>query len=105
MAAKLPTQSGVTAPSLPPATITSASPRWIMWNAAPMAWLPVAHAVAVAMFAPLRPKRMLTLPASALTMSFGTTNGLTERGPLSNSLRRPCSMVSMPPMPEPMATP
>ena len=105
IAAKLPTQSGVTAPSLPPATTASASPRWIMWNAAPMAWLPVAHAVAVAMFAPRRPKRMLTLPARAFTISLGTTNGLTVRGPFSMSLRRPTSMVSMPPMPLPMATP
>ena len=47
----------------------------------------------------------LTLPASAFTMSLGTTKGLTERGPLSMSLRRPVSIVSMPPMPEPIATP
>jgi hypothetical protein len=52
--------------------------------------------LAQAMFGPLRPKRMLTLPASALTMSLGTTNGLTVRGPFSMSLRSPTSIVSMP---------
>ncbi len=81
IAANAPTHSGVTAASAPPATITSASPRWIRWYAAPIAWEPVAHAVAVAMFAPRRLKRIDTWPAAALTISLGTVKGLTLRGP------------------------
>jgi hypothetical protein len=48
--------SGVIAASDPPANITSASPRWIILNALPMQWLPVAHAVTEQEFGPLIPK-------------------------------------------------
>ncbi len=44
-----------TAASAPPATITSASSCWIMRQASPMAWAPVAQAVTTAWFGPLKP--------------------------------------------------
>src|SRR6266436_2346112 len=37
---------GMMMASAPPAIITSASPRWMIRKASPMAWLPVAQAVA-----------------------------------------------------------
>ena len=105
IALKADTATGPIAPSAPPASITSASPRWIMWKAAPPACEPVAQAVAVAMFTPCRLKRMLVWPAQAFTMSRGTTKGLTLRGPPSISRAWFASIVSMPPMPLPIATP
>ena len=38
--------------SEPPATIRSASPRWMILNASPIAWLPVAQAVTTEEFGP-----------------------------------------------------
>jgi hypothetical protein len=43
-AAKPANEMGVITASAPPASITSASPRWMAWNASPMAWLLLAHA-------------------------------------------------------------
>ena len=44
MASKPPMPSGVMVASVPPAIIASASPRWMIREASPMAWSPVAHA-------------------------------------------------------------
>jgi hypothetical protein len=43
---------GVLQYSAPPATITSASPCWIILAASPMLWVPVVQAVTIAKFAP-----------------------------------------------------
>lgn len=40
--------------SVPPATITSASPNWIILVASPMEWAPVAQAVTAAWFGPCK---------------------------------------------------
>ncbi len=55
MAAKPPTESGVTEASAPPAIITSASPCMIMRTESPMELADVAQAVAVAEMGPLAP--------------------------------------------------
>ena len=46
MAQKPPTPSGVMAASLPPAIMTSASPRWMKRKESPTAWALVVQAVA-----------------------------------------------------------
>ena len=50
-----PTPRGVMAASLPPAIITSASPRWMSRKESPIAWALVVQAVQVAEFGPLAP--------------------------------------------------
>jgi hypothetical protein len=45
MAEKPATTTGWMSESVPPASMTSASPRWITRNASPIAWLLAAHAV------------------------------------------------------------
>ena len=67
--------------SLPPAIITSAMSNWIYLPASPMAFEPVAHAVATAVFGPVIPNWMETFPLAALTIRRGTVNGLTRLTP------------------------
>ena len=90
------------AASLPPAIMTSASPRWMSRSASPMAWPLVAQAVAVAEFGPLAPVRIETQPEARLMMAAGMKNGLMRRGPLFSMVSCSRSMVAKPPMPLPM---
>jgi len=62
---------GVTAASLPPVTTTSASPRWIVRKASPMALLALAQAVTTASLGPRSPNWMEICPLAALAMSLG----------------------------------
>ena len=92
--------------SAPPAIMTSASPRWMILNASPMAWLPVAHAVTTEEFGPLAPKRIEISPEAMLTISIGMKNGRDPVGPLLDEhLVCHSRSVVMPPMPEPTSTP
>ena len=52
--------SGVIVASAPPAIITSAAPRRMVWNASPIEWAPAAHAVTLLLLGPVAPKRMDT---------------------------------------------
>ncbi len=97
--------TGDVAISAPPAIITSASPYWIMRMLKPMLCVPVVHAVTMAMFGPRNPYRIDTLPEIMLMTLAGTKNGDTRRGPLSSSTECVSSIVRMPPIPEPIATP
>ncbi len=81
IAAKPPTPIGVIAASDPPAIITSASSRLMISKASPMACAEAEHAVHVAEFGPLAPKRMDTWPAARLMMAAGMKNGEIRRGP------------------------
>ena len=76
-----PTPIGVIAASDPPAIITSASPRLMISKASPMACADAEHAVQVAEFGPLAPKRIDTWPAARLMMADGMKNGEILRGP------------------------
>ena len=96
MAAKPPTPRGVIAASLPPAIITSASPRWMSRNESPTAWALVVQAVQVAEFGPLAPVRMETQPEARFTIAEGMKNGLTLRGPPFRSASCSRSMVAKP---------
>src|SRR5207248_11303673 len=78
---KPPRPIGVMAASEPPVTITSAWSCWMARRASPMAWAAEAHAVETAVFGPARPKWMEMLPAAALGIIFGITNGLILCGP------------------------
>ena len=60
MAANPPMPMGVTAASVPPQIITSASPYWMMRKESPIECALVVQAVAVAEFGPLAPVRMET---------------------------------------------
>ena len=63
---------GVMAASDPPASMTSASPYWIMRPASPMAWVPVVHAVTIDRLGPFSPYMMERLPDIMLIMDIGT---------------------------------
>src|ERR1700728_65077 len=77
----------------------------MMRKESPMEWALVVHAVAVASFGPLAPKRMETWPAARLIMAAGIKKGEILRGPPSKSAVCSRSIMSNPPMPEPMCTP
>src|SRR5690242_18635459 len=83
--------------SAPPATITSASPYWIMRIARPMLWVAVVQAVTQAMFGPFSPSMMDRLPEAMLMIALGTKNGEILRGPDSCSVIEVRSIVWMPP--------
>src|SRR5918992_1678244 len=95
----------MTAASLPPASMRSASPSLIHRYASPTAWAPAAHAVTMQVFGPVRPRFIATCPAAAFAMRPGTMNGDTRPGPRSRSTRCCTRSVSMPPIPDEMITP
>ena len=64
--------SGDTVDSAPPATITSASPYWIMRIAMPMLWLAVAQAETAENVGPFSPVISESWPGSMLMMVLGT---------------------------------
>ena len=71
--------------SAPPATMTSASSRWMRRKASPIQWLPVAQAVTAQEFGPLAPMRMATWPEARLIMVMGMKKGETRPGPFSRN--------------------
>ena len=105
IAAKPPTPIGVMAASDPPAIITSASLRLMISKASPMACAEAEHAVHVAEFGPLAPKRMDTWPAARLMIAAGMKNGEIRRGPPAMRARCSRSIVLNPPIPDAMNTP
>src|SRR5689334_15529329 len=66
---------GVIGASEPPAIITVASPRRMISNDSPTACADAVHAVHVARFGPLAPKRIDTWPAARLMIDAGMKNG------------------------------
>src|SRR5271165_893181 len=76
-----------------------------MRNESPMECALVVQAVAVASLGPLAPYFMDTCPAARLTMAAGMKKGEILRGPPSRSAKCSRSMMSNPPMPDPMCTP
>ena len=105
MAAKPPMAVGVTAASVPPANITSASPITSVRHASPMAWLAVAQAEQVATLGPRRPWYRENIPDPMLSIIIGMKNGDILPGPRLRSVLCWFSMVAKPPMPEPMNAP
>ena len=91
--------------SVPPASITSASPRRIVSQASPMAWPPVAQAETIAKFGPRAPVLMATCPAATLGMPIGMKNGLIRSGPRSTLIVMLSMSVPTPPSPVPRMTP
>ena len=67
-----------------------------------MEWALVVQAVAVASFGPLAPNLIETCPAARLIIAAGIKKGEILRGPPSNRAMCSRSMMSNPPMPEPM---
>ena len=63
--------TGVTGASAPPAIITSASPYLIILAASPIAWAPVEHAVATALFGPEKPYIIEMWPDIKFTREAG----------------------------------
>src|SRR5208282_2267291 len=76
-----------------------------MRKESPTEWALVVQAVAVASLGPLAPKRMEMWPAARLMMAAGIKNGEILRGPPSRSAACSRSIMSNPPMPEPICTP
>ena len=97
---------GVMVASLPPATITSASPARMRRSASPIACAPEAHAETVPKFGPSQSELDRDL-------SRGHVRDHHRDEERADAARAPCSSrfacwssnVSMPPMPEPMMTP
>ena len=73
---KAPSATASTQASVPPATMTSASPARMRWNASPMESAPAAHAVAAALLGPRSLCRMLTAPAGEFANILVTRKGL-----------------------------
>ena len=96
---------GVSAASLPPAIITSASPYCTARRDSPIEWAALAQAVATAKFGPLMPKMADTWPLAEFTISLGIVNGETLSIPLVSSRSCWASNSARPPMPEPITTP
>ena len=94
-----------TAASVPPATITSASPKAISRAASPMACTPVAQAVTAEWFGPLKPYRIETWPEARLTRAEGIKNGESRRVRPAWTSEAASWMVSSPPIPLPIMTP
>ncbi len=63
--------------------MASASPYWISRAASPIAWVPVAQAVTVAMLGPLAPVMMEKWPDTMLMIEAGMKKGEILRGPPS----------------------
>ena len=105
IAAKPATPMGAIAASLPPANMTSASPRRMIAMALPMASEPAAQAVHVALSGPLAPSNSETWAAPMLGIIMGIRSGLTRSGPFSISRRTSSSNVARPPTPLPMTAP
>ena len=99
------TPNGVMQLSVPPATMTSASPCWIARIASPMEFVPDAHAVTTLMFFPFKPNWMDTFPAAILLIMSGTRSGFTRFGPFSRSFLYSFSMICKLPIPELTQTP
>mmetsp|Transcript_16115 Transcript_16115/g.40561 ORF Transcript_16115/g.40561 Transcript_16115/m.40561 type:complete len:319 (-) Transcript_16115:252-1208(-) len=97
--------SGVTAASVPPASITSASPSWMYFAASPIACVPVAHALTTAKLGPLAPSSMAIMDVAVLAMIDGRRNGVMRFGPFVRSILQLSSTASSPPTPEPMRQP
>ena len=87
------TEVASTHPSVPPASITSASPRWTSRNASPMACAPVAHAVAAAWLGPRRRVRHAHLACGHVGEIRGTKKG-DKRRSAPRSRRRPALVTS-----------
>ena len=104
-AAKPAIPSGVIADSVPPATITSASPYWIERNASPIEFVPVAQAVTTLMDLPFKPYCIATLPTAMLLIIIGTSSGFTRFGPFSSIFLCSRSIACKLPIPEPMLVP
>jgi hypothetical protein len=96
---------GVRAASLPPTNMMSAAPARIVMSPRPIAWLPEAQADETQKFGPCSPRWIATWPVQALIIIMGTRKGDTRRTPFSWSVSTCCSVVSRPPMPEPMIAP
>ena len=85
IAAKALRPMGVTAASLPPVIITSASPSRMSLKASPMALVALAQAVTTTWFGPRRPYWIDTWALAALPISLGMVKAETLSGPLSSS--------------------
>ena len=91
--------------SVPPASITSASSRAMVLSASPTAWVPVAQALATAMFGPSAPRAIATRPEAASGRKCGRNIGETRSGPRSSRIWCCESTLSTPPAAVPNTTP
>src|SRR5579864_7223086 len=93
------------AASLPPVSMTSASPYWMVRRAVPIAWLAEAQAEATPQLGPPRPCAIAIWPAAAFSIILGTKKGLIRPGPFSLNFLS-CSCISVrPPIPLAMIAP
>ena len=76
---------GLIVASVPPVTMTSASPARSRRSDSPMACAPDAHAEVVEKLGPRRPNWMDTCPGAMSRIIIGMKNGLTRPGPFSIS--------------------
>ena len=77
---------GSSGASVPPASTTSTSPRWIMRSASRKQMTDVAHAADWVMTGPVRPYSIDSWHAAIDADSAGNANGETKPGPLLRSV-------------------
>ena len=70
-----------------------------------MLWFPLEQAVTIDKFGPCNPYSIETNPDTIFTIAPGTKNGEIFLGPLLLRVREFFSIVSRPPIPEPIETP
>ena len=105
MAHKAASASGVTADSLAPAIMATASPRRMVSKASPTAWAPEAQAEVMAKLGPRAPTAIEICPAAMSAIIIGTVKGLTRSGPRSTRTWCASSICCRPPIALATSTP
>ena len=103
--ANAPTATWVITASAPPATMTSASPRWIARADSPSAWPLVAQAEAMLMFGPRQLSRIAIWPARMFGADCRMKKGEIFLKPPSLQTSCVATISGRPPRPTPRFTP
>ena len=97
--------SGVILASVPPAITISWYPCLIILYPSPILCVPDAHAVTIAIDSPFAPKSIATFPVAIFDIPIGIYIGDTLSGPLFTHFSCSVSIVSIPPIPDPIIVP
>src|SRR5438132_7554452 len=96
---------GASGASAPPASITSARPSRIAWNASPTAMVPDAQLIALVEFGPVNPNSMAMLQLAAPGNTASARLGLSPRGPSRRNSSTWDSANATPPSADPIIAP
>src|SRR5438445_3933392 len=96
---------GASGASAPPASITSARPSRIAWNASPTAMVPDAQLIALVEFGPVNPNSVAMLQLAAPGNTASARLGLSPRGPSRRNSSTWDSANATPPSADPIIAP